>query len=158
MPGPVAFDQITHTINRDPGAPGRVNIIEGNNQTVNPGQASSPLIVQVTDAAGNVISPIGRRLTVSGTATLSTTASKTDSVGKAQTIATFSPNASGQVTVRALSPGAQRHQATFVLHPRLIGSLTRFRRLADCPIGTEFPSGPDCAGGRLTASPCRTNR
>ena len=145
MPGPVAFDQINNIqLIVTQVTPGRVNIVEGNNQTVNPGQASSPLIVQVTDAAGNVtIANQDVAWTVSGLATLSTTASKTDSVGKAQTIATFSPNASGQVTVRAALTGSNNGiAATFVLSTRvLIGSLTKVSGdLQTAQSGQNFPA------------------
>ena len=35
-------------------SPGLITIVSGNNQTVNPAQASAPLVVKVTDASGAV--------------------------------------------------------------------------------------------------------
>src|ERR1019366_5669687 len=88
--------------------PGRINIISGNNQNVNPGQASAPLVVQVTDAAGAV--PVGNQnvawTVLSGAATVNPATSKTDSFGQTQTIVSFSSLATGPVTIRAALTGA----------------------------------------------------
>ena len=92
-----------------PVTPGRVAIVSGNNQSVDPGQSSAPLVVQVTDLSGAV--PIGNTkvdwiVSPAGAATPSQSPTTTDAQGKAQTTVIFSPNAAGQITVRAALTGA----------------------------------------------------
>ena len=108
-------------------APGRINPVSGNNATVNPGQ-SATLVVQVTDATGKVtIANQDVTWTVSGAATVNPAVSKTDSTGTAQTTVTFSPSATGQVTViAALTGGNNGITTTFSLSTRiLIGELDK---------------------------------
>ena len=55
IPAPVAFDQyIGIQLDVTPVTPGLIAVVSGNNQTINPGQASAPLVVNVTDATGAV--------------------------------------------------------------------------------------------------------
>ena len=124
--------------------PGQIIIVAGNNQTVNPGHAADPLVVKVTDLSGGLA--IGNQdvaWTVSGAATVSPAASKTDSLGQTQTIVTFSPVATGQVTVRAALTGSNNGiSTTFFLSTRvLIGSLAKYSGdLQTTQSGQKFPS------------------
>ncbi len=110
--------------------PGLVNIVSGNNQSVNPGQTSAPLVAKVTDSTGAV--PIGNTTvtwTVSpaGAATLSRSSTTTDSTGQAQTTVTFSPSAVGQVSVKAALTGSNSSiSTTFTLSANVqISSITK---------------------------------
>ncbi len=105
---PSAFDEYASIqLVVTPVAPSLINVVSGNNQNVNPGQASAPLVVQVTDVTGRI--PIGNQTVawtvLSGAAIVKPVASKTDSLGQAQSIVTFSPNATGPVIVRAALTG-----------------------------------------------------
>jgi uncharacterized protein (TIGR03437 family) len=88
--------------------PGQMFVVSGDSQNVDPGQTSAPLIVKVTDSKGALT--IGNQsvvwTVVSGAATVSPTNSTTDSSGQTQATVTFSPNATGQVIVRAALTGA----------------------------------------------------
>src|SRR6185369_17226823 len=68
LPGPVAFDQYPGIqLQVSAVSPGLITIVSGNNQTVNPAQASAPLVVKVTDASGAVtIANTGVTWTLSG--------------------------------------------------------------------------------------------
>ncbi|MCU1236738.1 MAG: Ig domain protein group 1 domain protein, partial [Candidatus Solibacter sp.] len=97
---------------------GLVKISSGNNQVLNPGQASSPLVVQVTDATGAVsVSNASVTWSVSPAAgaTLSTTSSTTNSSGLAQTTLTLSPAASGQYSVKAALTASPSIFTTFLV-------------------------------------------
>jgi uncharacterized protein (TIGR03437 family) len=102
---PIAYDQYTGIqLVVTPVTPGRVAIVSGNNQSVNPGQSSAPLVAAVTDASGTV--SIGNQsitwtVSPAGLATVSPSSSTTNAAGQAQTTVTFAPNASGPITVRA---------------------------------------------------------
>ena len=55
LTGPLAYDQyLGIQLAVSAVSPGVVSVVSGNNQTVNPGQASAPLGVKVTDATGAV--------------------------------------------------------------------------------------------------------
>lgn len=102
-------------INVSPVTPGRIAVVSGNNQSVNPGQQSAPLVAVVTDTTGAVnIANQTVQWTVSpaGAATLNPTQSTTNSSGQAQTTVTLSPNAVGQVTVRAALTGSNSSVST----------------------------------------------
>jgi uncharacterized protein (TIGR03437 family) len=109
LPGPIAFQQFTGVqLVVTPVIPGLVSIVSGNNQSVNPGQASAPLVVKVTDQSGAVTianTTVQWAVTPAGAATLSRSQSTTDSQGQAQTTVIFSPTASGPITVRAALTG-----------------------------------------------------
>jgi uncharacterized protein (TIGR03437 family) len=148
LSGPIAFDQfngiqliVTQV------TPGRMNIISGNNQTVNAGHAASdPLVVQVTDAAGAV--PVGNQKVVwsvfpTGAATVNPLTSTTDSQGKAQTIVTLAANATGQVTIRGTLTGSNSGiSAAFNLSTAvLISNLTKVSGdLQTTQSGQNFPA------------------
>jgi uncharacterized protein (TIGR03437 family) len=113
-----------------PVTPGLVTIVTGNNQSINPGQTSAPLVVKVTDASGLVtIANTNVQWIVSpaGQATVSSAVSATDPVGQAQTIVTFSPAAAGPITVRAALTGTNSGiSATFNLSTVvLVASITK---------------------------------
>ena len=103
---PVSFHEYHNWIQLvvTPVIPGRVVVVSGNNQSVDPGKSSQLLVVQVTDPSGAV--NIGNTkvdwiVSPAGAATASPSQSTTDSLGQTQTTIIFSPNASGQITVRA---------------------------------------------------------
>src|ERR1019366_4348819 len=123
-------------------APGHINPGRGNNATVNPGQ-SATLVVQVTDNTGKVtIANQDVTWTVSGAATVNPAVSKTDATGTAQTTVTFSPSATGPVTViAALTGGNNGITTTFSLSTRiLIGTLGKVSGdLQTTQSGQSFP-------------------
>ncbi len=88
-----------------PVTPAALQISGGNNQSVNGGQTSLPLIVKVTDATGAVPVASANVVTWSFTpaagAFLTTTTSSSDSNGLAQTTLTLLAGASGKYTVKA---------------------------------------------------------
>jgi uncharacterized protein (TIGR03437 family) len=113
-----------------PVTPAHAFVVSGNNQHIDPGKTSSPLVVKFTDSTGNV--PIGNLSVVwtvfpLGAATVSPAASTTDATGQTQTTATFSASASGQVSVTAaLTGGYSGISATFTLNTNVqIASLTK---------------------------------
>jgi uncharacterized protein (TIGR03437 family) len=125
--------------------PAHMNIVSGNNQQVDPGHASDPLVVQVTDLTGAV--PIGNQnvafTVVSGAATVSPGTVTSDATGRAQTIVTFSPNATGQVIVKAaLTGNFSGISVTFTLSTRiLISSLSKVSGdLQTTQSGQHFPA------------------
>ena len=126
LAGPVAFDEHFNWIQLTvtPVTPGLVTIVTGNNQSVNPGQTSSPLVVNVTDQSGLV--PIASQnvswtVSPAGAATVSPAVSTTNSAGQTQTTVTFAPNASGQVTVVAALTGSYTGVLTrFVLNTNVV--------------------------------------
>jgi uncharacterized protein (TIGR03437 family) len=87
-----------------PGAPTNVAILSGDKQSGNPGQKLvQPLLIQVTDAAGNPSPnvPVSWTVTPLASATLSNVSSTTDAQGKASAVVTFSNGAAGGVQVQA---------------------------------------------------------
>jgi len=87
-----------------PGVPTTAKIVSGDAQTGNPGtKLLQPLLIQVTDGAGNTSAnvPVTWTVSPSGAATLSSVSNTTDANGQASAIATFSATASGSVKVMA---------------------------------------------------------
>jgi len=87
-----------------PGVPTTAKIVSGDAQTGNPGtRLTQPLMIQVTDAAGNTSAnvPVTWTVSPSGAATLSNVSNTTDSNGNASAIVSFSASASGSVKVTA---------------------------------------------------------
>ena len=130
LPGPVAFDQyLGIQLVVTAVTPGLITIVSGNNQTVNPGQASAPLVVKVTDATGAVtIANTAVTWTLTGAgATLTSNSTTTNSSGQAQTTVNFSASAVGQISVKAALTGANSGIATtFTLSTNVqIASLTK---------------------------------
>jgi uncharacterized protein (TIGR03437 family) len=125
--------------------PAHMNVVSGDSQQVDPGHASAPLVVQVTDITGAV--PIGNQTVaftvVSGAATVTPATVTSDATGRAQTIATFSPNATGQVIVKAaLTGNFSGITATFTLSTHiLISSLSKVSGdLQTTQSGQNFPA------------------
>ena len=125
--------------------PGLVTVVSGNNQQVDPGHASDPLVVQVTDVTG-AVPVVNQNVTftvVSGSATLSPVTAKTDSAGHAQTIVTLSGSAIGPITVKAaLTGNLSGISTTFALSPLiLISSLIKVSGdLQTTQAGQKFPA------------------
>jgi uncharacterized protein (TIGR03437 family) len=130
IPSPVAFDQyIGIQLSVTPVTPGLITVVSGNNQTINPGQASAPLVVKVTDATGAVTianTAVNWTLTGAG-ATLTSNSTTTNSSGQAQTTVNFSASAVGQISVKAALTGANSGiTTTFTLSTNVqIASLTK---------------------------------
>jgi len=102
------------TIVVTPGPPAKVNIKQGNNQSGTPGQTLPfALLVQVTDAGGNVLPgvAVSWQVVTSGTVTLKNVISTTDSNGQASALATLG-NVAGPQQVTVTSGTAT---ATFTL-------------------------------------------
>jgi uncharacterized protein (TIGR03437 family) len=125
--------------------PGQIFIVSGDSQTMNPGQTSAALVVKVTDSTGALT--IGNQsvvwTVVSGAATVSPATSTTDATGQTQANVTLSPNATGQVIVRAALTGAYSGiSKSFTLSTRvLIASLTKVSGdLQTTQSGQKFPS------------------
>jgi uncharacterized protein (TIGR03437 family) len=97
-----------------PGPPATLNLVKGNNQTGVPGTTLAvALVVQVTDAGGNILvgAPVTWTVVTPGTATLSQEVKITDSNGLASVIVTLG-SVAGAVQVVATSGGVS---ATFNL-------------------------------------------
>ena len=129
LAAPVAFDQyIGIQLQVAAVTPALVTIVSGNNQTINPSQASAPLIVKVTDASGAVTianQTVNWTLTGAG-ATLTTNSSTTNSSGQAQTTVNFSASAVGQISVKAALGSNSGISTTFTLNTNVqIASLTK---------------------------------
>jgi uncharacterized protein (TIGR03437 family) len=92
-----------------PGAPGQMLIIQGNNQSGNPGQTlPSALKAQVLDVSGNILSGVAVKWTVvSGTATLSNVVSTSDPNGYVSALVTLGTSAGTvQISVSAVNSNA----------------------------------------------------
>lgn len=103
------------TVKVTPGAPANVNIRQGNNQSGKPGDTLPfALVVQVTDAFGNVLqgTPVTWKVVTPGTVTLSNVISTTDAQGLASALAKLG-NTSGQVQVQVTAGGVTQ---TFTLN------------------------------------------
>jgi uncharacterized protein (TIGR03437 family) len=126
-------------------APAHMKIVSGDSQQVDPGHASAPLVVQVTDITGAI--PIGNQnvafKVLSGAATVSPATVTSNATGNAKSIVTFSPNATGQVTVKAALTGSfSGISATFILSTRiLISGLSKVSGdLQTTQSGQNFPA------------------
>jgi uncharacterized protein (TIGR03437 family) len=128
---PVGFSQYTDKfpLAVTPVTPAHAFIVSGNNQNIDPGKTSSPMVVRFTDSTGTV--PVGNLSVVwtvspAGAASVSPVASTTDPTGQTQTTATFSASASGTVSVTATLTGYTGISATFTLSTRVqIASLAK---------------------------------
>ena len=140
------FQSQNFPITVTPATAGQVLISSGNNQTINAGQASQPLVVKVTDAAGvNPISGQAVVFTVSpaGAATLSPSSTTTNSQGLASTVATLSASAVGTITVKAALTGSLSNISTaFTLTVNV--QITGLQKISgdtqSVPAGQAFPA------------------
>ena len=97
-----------------PGPPGIMRIVQGNNQSGTPGQKLPlALLIQVTDAFGNVLSgiPVTWSVVNVGTVNLSNVINTTDSNGNASALATLG-NVAGNAQVKVVAGSIS---ATFTL-------------------------------------------
>ncbi len=114
--GNVGYFQNTPNFNIviSPGPPGVVKIVQGNNQSGAPGQKlPAALVVQVTDAFGNILSgiPVSWSVVTPGTVTLSNIIGTSDSSGASSAIATLG-NIAGAAQVKVTAGSVS---ATFTL-------------------------------------------
>jgi uncharacterized protein (TIGR03437 family) len=116
---PVAYFQLGPIgINVAPGVPGMLTISSGNNQSVNPGQQTAPLVVKVTDSTGaNTIAGASVVWTVSpaGAVTFNPATSVSGTGGLAQTVATLSSSAVGAITIKAALASQSSISASFTI-------------------------------------------
>jgi uncharacterized protein (TIGR03437 family) len=118
---PVAYYQsFVIPISVQAGVPGQVSVVSGNNQTINAGQASQPLVLKVTDASGT--NPIAGQtvawsVSPAGAATPNPASSVTDSSGTASTVINLSSTAVGTITIKGgLTGSASNLLTTFVIN------------------------------------------
>jgi len=98
-----------------PGVAGQISISSGNNQTINPGQQSSPLVVKVTDASGqNAIAgaSVVWSVTPAGAATFNPATSTSDAQGLASTLVPLPAGSAGPVTIKAALTGTLSNLST----------------------------------------------
>lgn len=104
------------TLTATPGVANAVRIVAGNNQSGNPGQALSPLVVRVEDGANNPLPGISVRWqVVSGTATLNQNVTTTGSNGQAAVNVTLG-STPGTVVIRATALSGPNPVANFALN------------------------------------------
>ena len=104
--GPVGISPLSarYQLIVTPATPNAVQIISGNNQTGNRGQAfAQPLVVQVLDASSNALQAVGVTWSVvpNSAAIVSPANTTTDSNGNASTVVTLSSTAAGSIQVTA---------------------------------------------------------
>jgi len=97
------------------GVAGMLSVSSGNNQSVNPGQQTSPLVVKVSDASGqNTIAgaSVVWSATPAGAVTFNPATSTSGAGGLAQTVATLSSTAAGAITIKANLTGSLSNIST----------------------------------------------
>ena len=115
-------------VNVTPATVGSIQLVSGNNQTANSGQAlAAPLVASVTSTAGNPITnqPVTWSVSPAGAATLSNTSTSTDVNGHASTNVTFASNASGTVSITLTSGGKTAVFTETAIIPTQLSSLTK---------------------------------
>jgi len=109
------FQSGIYTLTVQPGVPGQVSVVSGNNQSINQGQSSQPLVLKVTDSTGtNPIAGQTVAWTVSpaSAATLNPTSSVTDSSGTTSTVAKLAASAVGTITIKGALTGSLSNLST----------------------------------------------
>jgi len=100
------FNVKTITLTVTPGPPSQMRIVQGNNQSGDPGQRMPlALVAEVTDAGGNVLTgvPVAWEVVTPGTLTLSNVVSTSDYNGRVSALVTLgSTPGTHQVRVRSL--------------------------------------------------------
>jgi uncharacterized protein (TIGR03437 family) len=127
------------------GVAGQLQISSGNQQSVNAGQPTQPLVVKVTDAAG--INPIPNAavtwsVTPAGAVTFNPASSTSNSSGLASTVATLSANAVGAIAVKASLTGSLSNvSVTFTINVNVqVSGLQKVSGDAQsAPAGQAFP-------------------
>jgi len=102
------FSARSYTLRVTPGLPGRINKIQGDNQTGRPGQRLPlALVGEVTDAFGNRLSgvPTSWSVSPSGAATLSSVISTSDLLGRTSALVTLG-STPGPVQITVTAGGA----------------------------------------------------
>jgi uncharacterized protein (TIGR03437 family) len=125
-----------------------VQIVSGNNQSVQVNQGFSPLIVQVTASNGQPAANVSVTFTFTGPVTLSSTTATTNSAGQAQVTAQAGATA-GAATVTATSGNFSQTFSLTVAPPGPVLTATSFYNgasfvqgaLSPCSIATIFASG-----------------
>ena len=127
---PLAFseyDNILLTVT--PVTASKIQVSSGNNQSINPGATTSPLVALVTDSTGTVpVANAGVTWTVSPStgATLSSTTTTSNGSGLAQVTLALAPAATGTFTVKAALTSVPSASATFTVNTNVqITSLTK---------------------------------
>jgi len=111
------FDFSPINISVSAGVASKINILQGNNQSGNPGQAlTTSFLVQVTDASGNPLPQLAVTWKVlSGTITLSQVSATTNANGEASAQGTLG-NTPGQAQVQVtVGSGSNQISATFTV-------------------------------------------
>ena len=141
----VAYDQfngIPLTVTQV--TPGFIVPTSGSNQTLNPGQSSAPLVVQVTDTK-NAVAIGGQNVAwtvVSGAAAVTPLSSTTDTTGSTQATVTLLPTAVGDIIVRAALTGTYSNVSTsFTIHTSItISSIVQVQGNSQTvQTGQKFP-------------------
>src|ERR1039457_7109195 len=106
--GPYTFTAI-------PGLPAAINLIQGNNQALAPGQSLGQLIAQVVDARGNAVQGANVNWSPNPAAAvaLTNTIYTTDNNGQVSTVANFSGVAAGNVNITVSLVGNSAINNTF---------------------------------------------
>lgn len=107
-----------------PGSPTSVTVVSGDKQSGNPGQTlSQPLVIRVTDAAGNpsVNVPVRWAVIPAGAATLSGVSNVTDGAGRATAVVTLGSNATGNVQVQVTAGTLPTQTFTFTVTVPITG-------------------------------------
>jgi uncharacterized protein (TIGR03437 family) len=121
--------------------PAVIRIISGSPQSANPGQAlAAPLVAEVDSGAGGVVSGVAVTWSVSpsGSATLSSSSSTTDSNGRVSTNVTLASSATGTVNVTATAGSLS---VTFVstVNIAVTGMTKASGDGQSTPVGIAFP-------------------
>jgi len=107
------------TIKVTPGAPATIAILQGDKQSGGAGaKLSLPLVIQVSDAAGNILpgTPVSWSVVTAGSATLTNVVNTTDSSGKASAQVTLGATA-GTFKINVTSGGVTQSFTFTVLIP-----------------------------------------
>jgi uncharacterized protein (TIGR03437 family) len=108
--GPYTFTSI-------PGPPAAINLIQGNNQALAPGQSLGTLIAEVVDSRGNAVQNVNVNWSPNPAGAVSMTYtpnfSTTDNSGQTSTVANFSGVAAGNVNITVSLAGNSAISGTF---------------------------------------------
>jgi hypothetical protein len=103
IPG-LSGSPVTFTATGNAGGAARLTLVSGNNQQGIAGAVLPPLVVAVSDAAGNPVSGVSVGFAVSGGGgSLSSASSPTDASGKAQTVLTLGKTAGANTVVASVA-------------------------------------------------------
>ncbi|HEY6392429.1 MAG TPA: hypothetical protein VIX89_14185 [Bryobacteraceae bacterium] len=123
------------------GTPGGIKIVQGDMQSGKPGdRLPLPLIVEVSDAFGNILpqTPATWSVPVAGTATLSNVVSTTNNVGRASAVVTLG-NTTGFVKVN-VTAGSITQTFTFTATVPVAGLQYVSGNSQSATVNTQFPA------------------